>query len=314
MVRTGAAGRREPRAPRPAQVSGVWYSVSMASDDVARIGRDGDLRLYIRDIQNLDTGGLKFRFFFPVRGDCEEVDIVCEKTDKNGEYTLAYAGRNRVLVAETDYHLYVTFYLQNTRNGTVTQVLALYGTCRRHGLGRQNIVTFSGARSHLCQEVDASRPQIATAIASSNFNLAPQTPRRGIRPRQPQGASGAAPQTSYPREVPGRTCHAAGAQSWGAAPSRTCGIQHLERAGENLSLLTSFYFCIVTFSTVGYGDVTPKIWPSQLLVVVMICVALVVLPLQWSGPASADVLPGGVQRPRDALPGPCGPSSPSDAW
>ncbi|XP_016067284.1 PREDICTED: potassium channel subfamily T member 1 [Miniopterus natalensis] len=61
----------------------------------------------------------------------------------------------------------------------------------------------------------------------------------------------------------------------------TCGIQHLERAGESLSLLTSFYFCIVTFSTVGYGDVTPKIWPSQLLVVVMICVALVVLPLQF---------------------------------
>ncbi|XP_047624848.1 potassium channel subfamily T member 1 isoform X9 [Phacochoerus africanus] len=63
--------------------------------------------------------------------------------------------------------------------------------------------------------------------------------------------------------------------------SRTCGIQHLERAGDNLSLLTSFYFCIVTFSTVGYGDVTPKIWPSQLLVVIMICVALVVLPLQF---------------------------------
>uniref|UniRef100_A0A8C0LWR7 Potassium sodium-activated channel subfamily T member 1 n=2 Tax=Canis lupus familiaris TaxID=9615 RepID=A0A8C0LWR7_CANLF len=61
----------------------------------------------------------------------------------------------------------------------------------------------------------------------------------------------------------------------------TCGIQHLERAGENLSLLTAFYFCIVTFSTVGYGDVTPKIWPSQLLVVIMICVALVVLPLQF---------------------------------
>ncbi|XP_064146768.1 potassium channel subfamily T member 1 isoform X2 [Loxodonta africana] len=61
----------------------------------------------------------------------------------------------------------------------------------------------------------------------------------------------------------------------------TCGIQHLERSGGNLSLLTSFYFCIVTFSTVGYGDVTPKIWPSQLLVVIMICVALVVLPLQF---------------------------------
>ncbi|XP_062867046.1 potassium channel subfamily T member 1 [Trichomycterus rosablanca] len=62
----------------------------------------------------------------------------------------------------------------------------------------------------------------------------------------------------------------------------TCGIQHLERAGKNrLSLFNSLYFCIVTFSTVGFGDVTPQIWPSQLLVVVMICVALVVLPLQF---------------------------------
>lgn len=88
---------------------------------------------------------------------------------------------------------------------------------------------------------------------------------------------------------------------WGSCPwrdpraapslaSRTCGIQHLERAGDNLSLLTSFYFCIVTFSTVGYGDVTPKIWPSQLLVVIMICVALVVLPLQVSPPAPGKPL------------------------
>uniref|UniRef100_A0A8C9TSC6 Potassium sodium-activated channel subfamily T member 1 n=1 Tax=Scleropages formosus TaxID=113540 RepID=A0A8C9TSC6_SCLFO len=60
-----------------------------------------------------------------------------------------------------------------------------------------------------------------------------------------------------------------------------CGIQHLERAGKNLSLFNSLYFCIVTFSTVGYGDVTPRIWPSQLLVVILICVALVVLPLQF---------------------------------
>ncbi|XP_019127364.1 potassium channel subfamily T member 1 isoform X9 [Larimichthys crocea] len=60
-----------------------------------------------------------------------------------------------------------------------------------------------------------------------------------------------------------------------------CGIQHLERAGKHLNLFDSFYFCIVTFSTVGYGDVTPQIWPSQLLVVILICVALVVLPLQF---------------------------------
>ncbi|CAL8273749.1 unnamed protein product [Lota lota] len=60
-----------------------------------------------------------------------------------------------------------------------------------------------------------------------------------------------------------------------------CGIQHLERAGNNLTLFDSLYFCVVTFSTVGFGDVTPKIWPSQLLVVIMIFVALIVLPIQF---------------------------------
>ncbi|XP_066548344.1 potassium channel subfamily T member 2 [Amia ocellicauda] len=60
-----------------------------------------------------------------------------------------------------------------------------------------------------------------------------------------------------------------------------CGIQHLERAGNKLTVFDSFYFCIVTFSTVGFGDVTPHIWPSKLLVVIMIAVALVVLPIQF---------------------------------
>ncbi|XP_043217025.1 potassium channel subfamily T member 2-like isoform X2 [Amphibalanus amphitrite] len=61
-----------------------------------------------------------------------------------------------------------------------------------------------------------------------------------------------------------------------------CGIQHFQRAGHrHLNIFQASYFVIVTFSTVGYGDFVPDIWPSQLFMVIMICVALIVLPTQF---------------------------------
>lgn len=60
-----------------------------------------------------------------------------------------------------------------------------------------------------------------------------------------------------------------------------CGVQHFQRAGHrHLNIFQAVYFVIVTFSTVGYGDFVPDIWPSQLFMVIMICVALIVLPTQ----------------------------------
>lgn len=49
-----------------------------------------------------------------------------------------------------------------------------------------------------------------------------------------------------------------------------------------MNLFQSTYYVVVTFSTVGYGDYVPDIWPSQLYMVIMICVALIVLPTQVS--------------------------------
>ncbi|XP_070532192.1 potassium channel subfamily T member 2-like isoform X29 [Ptychodera flava] len=63
-----------------------------------------------------------------------------------------------------------------------------------------------------------------------------------------------------------------------------CGVEHLERAAPGVDGKMNFfqasYFVIVTFSTVGYGDIQVNVWPSQLFVAIMIIAALVVIPIQ----------------------------------
>ncbi|KAH3877237.1 hypothetical protein DPMN_001099, partial [Dreissena polymorpha] len=70
-----------------------------------------------------------------------------------------------------------------------------------------------------------------------------------------------------------------------------CGIEHIQRASaqQKLTLFQSIYFTIVTFSTVGYGDILPDIWPSQLFTIAMICVAVAFIPMQIQTIASTIV-------------------------
>ncbi|KAL3891793.1 hypothetical protein ACJMK2_004040 [Sinanodonta woodiana] len=61
-----------------------------------------------------------------------------------------------------------------------------------------------------------------------------------------------------------------------------CGVHHIQRASPEkpLSMFDAFYFVIVTFTTVGYGDIAPDMWISRLFMILMICVALAFIPIQ----------------------------------
>ncbi|KAL5015533.1 hypothetical protein ScPMuIL_009803, partial [Solemya velum] len=67
-----------------------------------------------------------------------------------------------------------------------------------------------------------------------------------------------------------------------------CGIQHIQRGSATtpLTMFEAFYFVIVTFSTVGYGDISPDIWLGQLFILLMICVAFIFIPRQIEGLAT----------------------------
>ncbi|XP_005888595.2 epididymal-specific lipocalin-9 [Bos mutus] len=152
------------------KVSGTWYSISMAADNRKRIEEDGDLRIFIEGIQVVEDGGLKLSFHFMLHAECTDVAVVCGKTGKSGEYTINYLGENSLRILEADYQRYVILHMRNFRNGTATQVLALYGrfpelkssfldrfhkACRSHGLGPEKIIPFSNhaprARGHITQ-------------------------------------------------------------------------------------------------------------------------------------------------------------------
>lgn len=61
-----------------------------------------------------------------------------------------------------------------------------------------------------------------------------------------------------------------------------CGIQHIQRGSfeSPLTMFESLYFVIVTFSTVGYGDISPDIWLGQIFMILMIVVAFSFIPRQ----------------------------------
>jgi hypothetical protein len=51
-----------------------------------------------------------------------------------------------------------------------------------------------------------------------------------------------------------------------------------ENQTANLTLLDTIYFIVITISTVGYGDITPKTVPGQITIIVLIFAGIAILP------------------------------------
>eukprot|EP01135_Chromosphaera_perkinsii_P001935 Nk52_evm2s213 gene=Nk52_evmTU2s213 len=63
-----------------------------------------------------------------------------------------------------------------------------------------------------------------------------------------------------------------------------CGINYIETVSTerdgDLSMYEAFWFIVVTYSTVGYGDITPESWEGKFFVMFLIILILIILPSQ----------------------------------
>ena len=57
-----------------------------------------------------------------------------------------------------------------------------------------------------------------------------------------------------------------------------CVIHHFERIGGQINIFDTYWFTVVTFSTVGYGDVSPGHWTGKVFMILFIVSALIYLP------------------------------------
>ncbi|XP_075801404.1 major urinary protein 4-like isoform X1 [Microtus pennsylvanicus] len=152
---TGAMGK----SFTPEKIEGEWYSVGLASDKREIIEENGSMRIFVEHIHVFKNSSLAFHFHTVINGECTEMYLVSDKTEKDGEYYVKYDGDNIFNVLATDYDGYIIFHLRNINNGETFQMMELYGRkpelssnikekfvdlCKKHGIVEENILDLTG--------------------------------------------------------------------------------------------------------------------------------------------------------------------------
>nr|XP_048315181.1 major urinary protein 4-like [Myodes glareolus] len=143
----------------PEKIEGEWYSVGLASDKREIIEEHGSMRVFVEHIHVFKNSSLAFQYHTIINGECTELYLVCDKTEKDGEYYVKYDGDNIFKVLAADYDDYIILHLRNINNGETFKLMELYGRkpelssnikgkfvdlCKKHGIVEENILDLTG--------------------------------------------------------------------------------------------------------------------------------------------------------------------------
>uniref|UniRef100_A0A8P0P6M1 Lipocalin/cytosolic fatty-acid binding domain-containing protein n=1 Tax=Canis lupus familiaris TaxID=9615 RepID=A0A8P0P6M1_CANLF len=124
---TGAALLGSSTSSHSETISGDWYSILLASDIKEKIEENGSMRVFVKDIEVLSNSSLIFTMHTKVNGKCTKISLICNKTEKDGEYDVVHDGYNLFRIIETAYEDYIIFHLNNVNQEQEFQLMELYG-------------------------------------------------------------------------------------------------------------------------------------------------------------------------------------------
>ncbi|XP_050998720.1 odorant-binding protein 1a-like [Acomys russatus] len=96
-----------------AKLEGTWYTIAIAADNVEKIEKEGEMRLYDREITcEEECKKMRIKFFVKQNGQCTETTVVGEVQEDGETYQAQFSGNNYFKpVKQTEEH--VVFTVQN---------------------------------------------------------------------------------------------------------------------------------------------------------------------------------------------------------
>ncbi|NP_001192114.1 lipocalin Cav p 3.0101 precursor [Cavia porcellus] len=110
----------------PSEINGQWHTISIAADNVEKIGEGGPLRGYFHNLHCYDgCKNIGLTFYVKLDGNCQRFDVLGAKQEDSDVYVAQYSGTNHFEVIGKKEDA-IAFYNHNTdETGKETKMIVV---------------------------------------------------------------------------------------------------------------------------------------------------------------------------------------------
>ncbi|XP_045669634.1 minor allergen Can f 2-like [Ursus americanus] len=148
------------------ELSGIWYTAALASNNSALIEPGGHFRVFVNSLSTSD-GNLNGQMLIPQEDGCEKVSLTVYKTETNNKFKLEFWGHDDFYLKEAQPQQYLVLYIINHNNDETNLVANLL--VRDPSTQQDFLQTFESA----CEDLGLRQDQILVVNAGGEAYYSP---------------------------------------------------------------------------------------------------------------------------------------------